>query len=106
MAKTLFTHHTFRKIRLLHQVGVAKISSSSIFSTISQATNKTLRLYSFSVIGDMDLRITRIPSKESNNTKILILKKDSKVTMISFMLVKEVEVEHQYIPSPGTATMK
>ena len=54
----------------------------------------------------MDLRTTRIPFKENNNTKILILRKDFKVTMISFMLVKVVEVALHYIPSPGTAMIK
>ena len=91
MVKTLFTHHTFLKIKLLHQAVVAKISSSSTFSTITRPTFLILHQYSSSVIGDMDLRTTRSSLKDNYNIKILILKKDFKVMMISSILVKVVD---------------
>ena len=110
MARTQFTHHTSHKIRLLHQAVVEKISSSSTFLTITQPTFLIARQYFSSVIGDMDLRTARSSLKDTNNTKILILKRDSKVMMISSILAKVVDpwpqVALQCIPSLEMAMMK
>ena len=54
----------------------------------------------------MDPRTTHMSSIKNNKTKILILRRDFKVTMISSMLVKVVEAVLQYIPLLETATMK